>query len=242
MPDGAVCPCSVERVQLIVEEDPAAVAATAARILTEELAVPGPATLGLAGGSTPAATYDVMARSPVEWERVTLWLGDERWVPPGDDRSNAVMAASHLGSEAAERLLAPDYSLGDPAAAAAAYASELREAFDRTGGRPGTILLGIGDDGHTASLFPEGEAQHRDGEIYTAEFVAKHDMWRLTATVPLLTSANHLVFLVTGAPKASILAEILDGGRPYPARVVAERAGDVTWIVDGDAASELRAT
>lgn len=223
-----------------VRSDPAAVAETAAELIREELAVPGPATLGLAGGSTPEATYDLLARRDVDWEQTTLWLGDERWVPPDDPESNTRMAREHLGEEAADRLLAPDYARGDPQRAAAEYEAELLTLFANAGGRPDTVLLGMGPDGHTASLFPDTEALEVEDRLYVAHYVPKLDSWRLSATISLLASARHLVYLVTGEAKADVVAEILDDAAPYPARLVAERAPEVTWILDEAAASSLR--
>lgn len=223
-----------------VRPDPDGVAEAAAALLREELAVPGPATLGLAGGSTPEATYDLLAASHVDWSRVTLWLGDERWVPPDDPESNIRMARERLGEEAADRLIMPNYGLGDPRRAAAEYEAELLTRLAGADGRPDTVLLGMGPDGHTASLFPGTEALDIEDRLYVANYVPKLDTWRLTATIPLLASARHLVYLVTGAAKAGVLAEVLDEAVPYPARLVAARAQEVTWIIDEAAASSLR--
>ena len=225
--------------RLIVRNTPDEVAATAAEKIRDELAVPGPATLGLAGGSTPAATYGLLSKAAIEWDRVTLWLGDERWVPAEHRDSNARMVREQLGAEAGSRLLVPDFDSGDPEAAATAYERDLIEAFAPTGGVPGTVLLGIGADGHTASLFPGTEALGIEDRLYVADYVESLDVWRLSATVSLLASAHHLVFLVTGNTKASVVAEILDGAVAHPARIVAERAAAVTWILDSAAASAL---
>ncbi len=222
--------------KIVVRPDPGAVAAAAAEMIGEELAVPGPATLGLAGGSTPAALYTLLAAADIDWDGVTLWLGDERWIPEDHPDSNASMARSRLGADAGGRLVAPVYG-DDPAAAAAGYDSALRDLLAPTGGVPGTVLLGMGADGHTASLFPGTAALAVSDRWYVANRV--HDTWRLTATVPLLASARHLVFLVTGAGKAGMIAEILDGAARYPARIVAEQATKVTWLLAAAAAAQL---
>lgn len=225
--------------EIITRDDPAEVAATAADIVAEELAVPGPATLGLAGGSTPEATYRLLARAGIDWDRVTPWLSDERWVPPDHDDCNAKMARDNLGADAAVSLIAPDYGLGDPAAAASAYEQVLRGRFHDG---PDTVLLGIGPDGHTASLFPGSDALAVEDVWYHATFVEPLDAWRLTATVSLLGAARHLIFLVTGAAKAEVVADILGGTGRYPAGVVARAAEMVSWILDAPAASRLRRT
>ena len=226
--------------RIVIRDDPGAVAETAAAIVRDELAVPGPASLGLAGGSTPAATYRVLADADVDWERVTLWLGDERWVPSDHAESNSRMAREHLGPKAAARLVTPDFTLNDPAIAALAYENSLETIFAATDGVPGTVLLGMGPDGHTASLFPGNKALEVRDRRYVATFVTAHGVWRLTATPALLAAARHLIFLITGTAKAEKVAEILDSGVPYPAGVVAQGAANVTWILDKAAASGLK--
>ena len=226
--------------RIIVRDTPANAAAVAAEVITSELSVPGPASLGLAGGRTPAPTYRLLASSGIDWETVTLWLGDERWVSPEHHDSNTLLARSELGPAAAASLLVPDVGLGRPEIAAAAYAALLAGAFTRSGGVPGTVVLGLGADGHTASLFPETAALAVTDSLYVANHVSAIDEWRLTATLPLLTAARHAIFLVTGIAKAAVLAEILDGSARYPARLVAEGAAAVTWVLDAAAASRLK--
>jgi 6-phosphogluconolactonase len=226
--------------RIIVAENPDAVAASVAALVTGELAVPGPATLGLSGGSTPAATYRELATADLDWDRITLWLGDERWVPPGHEASNAAMVHNTLGDAASRSLMIPNHALGDPAKAAAAYEAALREAFAATGDVPGTVLLGLGEDGHTASLFPGSAALSVEDRWYVANQVTADIGWRLTATLPLLAAARHVVFVVTGEAKARVVAEILDWAVAYPARRVADRAGTVTWVLDAAAASRLK--
>jgi 6-phosphogluconolactonase len=226
---------------IIVRPDPAAVAQTACDLVSSGLKDGGPVTLGLAGGGTPAATYALLARADVSWERATLWLGDERWVPADNEDSNAAMARDTLG-RAADRLVAPDYAIGDPRKAAEAYEESLRRIFAPGGGVPDTVLLGIGDDGHTASLLPGTAALAVEDRLYVANFVASLGAWRLTATLPLLASARRLLFLVTGRRKAGVVAEIIEGGADHPAGVAARRAQSVVWVLDAEAASSLRET
>ena len=221
-------------------EDAEAAATKAAALLTEELSLPGPATLGLSGGSTPAATYRKLATADIDWEPITLWLGDERWVPRDSEDSNAGMVQRLLGDVPSRALVAPNYSLGDPEAAAAAYEVTLRNAFATTGGVPGTVLLGMGDDGHTASLFPGSPMLTIEDRVYVAGRVESKRQWRLTATLSLLGAARHVVFLVTGEAKARIVAEVIDWAAAYPARSVVDRANATTWILDAAAASRLK--
>jgi len=195
-------------------------------------------TLGLAGGSTPAATYVELASCAIDWRNVTMWLGDERWVPHDHADSNTRMAHEVLVDRVVGRLVAPDTAFGDPAVAATAYSHTLHEIFHEE--RPDLVLLGIGDDGHTASLFPDTEALEADESSYLANWVDDKEVWRLTASMPLLWSAREIVFLVKGESKADILARIIDDGYPYPAQRVAAGATNVSWMLDEPAASQLR--
>ncbi len=198
--------------------------------------------LGLAGGGTPAASYQRLADLPVDWSRVVMWLGDERWVPHDDPESNTLMAREALVDRVMGRLLAPDTAFGDPHEAARRYAAQLAEVFHE--GRPDLVLLGIGDDGHTASLFPGTEAlavtDTNSDRTYLANWVETKDTWRLTASFPLLWRAREIVFLVQGEGKSGVLAEIVDRHHPYPAQQVAAGAAQVRWLVDAAAASRLR--
>jgi 6-phosphogluconolactonase len=193
--------------------------------------------LGLAGGSTPVATYRDLAKTDVDWSRVVMWLGDERWVPHDHEESNTRMARSTLVDHVLGTFLAPDTAFGEPGEAAAHYADTLATAFHE--GRPDLVLLGMGDDGHTASLFPGTDALTAEG-VYLATWVADKKTWRLTASMPLLRSARQVIFLIAGDSKADVLAEIIDRARPYPAQQVAAGADSVLWMVDEAAASRLR--
>ncbi|HJX61549.1 MAG TPA: 6-phosphogluconolactonase, partial [Dehalococcoidia bacterium] len=134
----------------------------------------------------------------------------------------------------------------DPNAAAARYEETLRRFFAPPEGEPprlDLVLLGLGADGHTASLFPGSPALHEDGRLVVAVHVPKLDAWRLTLTPPVLRSARHIVLLVSGSDKASVLREVLEG--PYdphrlPAQLVRPQGGELTWLVDEAAASLLR--
>ncbi|MEA3511666.1 MAG: 6-phosphogluconolactonase, partial [Actinomycetota bacterium] len=156
-----------------------------------ELLSEGPSTFGLAGGSTPRSTYRELRARDIAWDQVTCWLPDERWVPPEDPDANALMARRELLDHVPARFLAPDTTLDDPNIAAEAYDLLLAAELDPD---PDVVLLGMGDDGHTASLFPGTEALEVNRSGYVANWVPKFDTWRLTATVELLSSARHLLF------------------------------------------------
>jgi 6-phosphogluconolactonase len=215
------------------------VAVTLAGAISDHIGGTDGPTVGLAGGSTPAATYRECAGLEIPWENAMLWLADERWVPLDHPESNALMVTSNLGA-GASRLATIDYDLGDPVAAAAEYEWLLDQVFSEGDGRPDLVLLGMGPDGHTASLFPGTEALEEHERRYVANYVPARAAWRLTATLPLLWSAHQVWFVVTGEDKAEVLAEIVDDHVPYPAQLVASGAGSVTWYLDEAAAGRLR--
>lgn len=200
----------------------------------------GRVNLGLAGGSTPKAMYQHLSESDLEWDRVDVWLSDERWVPDDHEDANARMARAHLDVPATFHL--PTFD-GDthPDDAAAAHTEQLRDMMGHGQG-PHIVLLGIGDDAHTASLFPGTGALDHDGHAYVANWVDSKEVWRLTASIPMLHAADHLIFLVSGSDKAAALAGILEGDAPLPAKLVADGAKKVTWLIDEAAAMHLRST
>jgi 6-phosphogluconolactonase len=210
-------------------------AVVAADILAELLSG-GPKTFGLAGGSTPRAAYRELRTRSVAWDQVTCWLPDERWVPPEDPGANALMARRELLDHVPARFLAPDTTLEDPNIAAEAYDLLLAAELDPV---PDVVLLGMGDDGHTASLFPGTEALDVEDAGYVANWVPAFDTWRLTSTIPLLSSARQIVFLISGEAKADVLRRILVDEAPLPATHVAAGAPAVTWLLDRKSAAGL---
>jgi 6-phosphogluconolactonase len=201
----------------------------------------------LAGGSTPKATYDVLARDyadNLDWSKVHVFFGDERTVPPDHEASNYRMAREtllsriHVGSVHRMRCELPSEE------AAAAYEEELREFFGPD--EPPSfdlILLGLGEDGHTASLFPETSALDVTDRWVVANPVLKRETTRLTLTVPAINAARAVNFQVAGEDKAEALKEILEGDadpRAYPAKFIRPEGGDLTWMVDKAAASLLK--
>lgn len=199
--------------------------------------------VALAGGSTPKPIHRRLSGVDLPWNQVTLWLGDERWVPPDHEDANSRMVRVTIADEVGARFVRPDTSGSDPAIAAAHYEITLRtELGTDAAGRlaPGLVMLGMGADGHTASLFPGSDALERMDRDYVATWVESKQTWRLTVTFPALWAADRIAFLVTGADKAATIREIIDEGTPHPAQRVAAGAGDVTWLLDAAAASQLR--
>jgi len=224
--------------ELVVYDTPEETAVGTAQRIADLMAEPegDRFTLGLAGGATPRSIYQALRGFATQWERVDAWLSDERWVPPDDPRSNGRMAAETLIDHVDATFHRPPWSeLLEPVDAAAHYEARLRSML--AGKRPDLILLGMGDDGHTASLFPETEALDVEDRWIVANHVPKLGEERLTATFPLLWRAQMLCVIVVGEGKAQALADSLDGNTP------AGRVGDgdaiVEWHVDQAAASRV---
>ena len=202
------------------------------------------ATLGLAGGSTPRTTCTRLLHEDVDWDSVHAWMVDERWVAPDHADNNLRMARDTL----LDRVPAHVYPVpwipdGDPTEAASRYEETLLDVLPSVNGfpHPDVVLLGIGEDGHTASLFPGTAALDVQDRWFTANWVPAKDRWRLTATLPLLHAARDIVFLASGSAKAAPLARILvgDDDPAPPARRVLDGAASITWLIDRPAAAEL---
>jgi 6-phosphogluconolactonase len=204
----------------------------------------------LSGGTTPKAAYQLLAseplRSQVDWSRVFVYFGDERCVPPGDPASNyrmaydALLGAVPIPSENVFRMRGEI----DPAIAANEYASLIRANL---GGRPqfDLVLLGLGENAHTASLFPGTPPDLDDNALVRAVNVASQNMWRITLTPEAINAARGVVFAVEGAAKAPALHAVLEGPRDavqWPAQIVQPSHGTLTWLVDEAAARNLNET
>lgn len=193
--------------------------------------------LGLSGGSTPGATYQRLRGMPAAWERVDAWLADERWVPHNHADSNGLMAEELLLSHVDATFYRPRWAPWlEPEESAAHYEAVLRSIHPTAG--PDLVLLGIGIDGHTASLFPGTAALSIERRWYVANEVPHLDTWRLTASIPFLHRAQKVCFLVAGAEKAEALAAVA-AGEDLPATLVANGVSDTTWLIDRAAAANL---
>jgi 6-phosphogluconolactonase len=224
-------------------------AASFQRLAAESIAAAGRFSVALSGGSTPGALYRLLSEPPfreaIAWPRVHLFWGDERFVPADHPDSNYRLAREAFISRVpipAGNVHPMPTEGSDPDAAAARYEETLRRFFAPPP-RFDLVLLGLGADGHTASLFPGSPALDEDGRLVVAVHVPKLDTWRLTLTPPALRSARHVMILVSGLDKASVLREVMEG--PYdphrlPAQLVRPQGGELTWLVDEAAASLLR--
>ena len=194
--------------------------------------------LGLAGGSTPAATYRQLRDIPARWDRVDAWLADERWVPHNHFDSNGQMAAGLLLDHVDARFHRPRWAPWlEPAESAAHYEATLRSLHQPHVG-PDLVLLGIGTDGHTASLFPGTRALAEERRWFVANDVPNLGTTRLTCTLPYLHRAHRVFFLVAGSEKADVMARIA-AGEELPATLVSKIVPDATWLIDRPAASKL---
>ena len=207
--------------------------------------------LALAGGSTPRGLYRLLASDPryrhaVDWSRVEFFWGDERHVPPTHPDSNYRMAADALLDHVP---VSPDHvhriqaELGDANAVAAAYEEEVRRVIPAASTMPvlDLVLLGIGADGHTASLFPSTAALEERERLVVATHAGATPSSRITMTLPLINAARHVLFLVTGGDKAEAVRRVLDADPTVPAALVQPGAGELTWLVDLEAAGNLTA-
>lgn len=203
--------------------------------------------VALSGGNTPRAAYELLGLgiydSRIAWEHVFVYFGDERCVPPDDERSNYRMVAEALLS----RVPIPDANVRriageiEPGEAANEYAAVMRTEL---GNKPqfDLVLLGLGDDGHTASLFPGTAPATDDAALVRAALAPDGAMWRITITPNVINAARRVIFAVEGAPKAQVLAAVYQGpidAVRYPAQAVAPSPGQLLWLVDEAAASLL---
>ena len=205
--------------------------------------------VALSGGKTPRAMLETLSDRALDWRSIHFFWSDERCVGPGDPNSNYGMARDALLS----KIALPDGNVHrmrgelDPRAGASAYEAELRAFFGDRAPVFDLLFLGLGPDGHTASLFPGTAAL-----VITDAWCAANEVsepvaspWRLTLTFPAINSASRVIFLVEGADKADILATVLGKEkdvRRYPAQGIAPTEGELVWLVDSAAAAKLPPT
>lgn len=240
------------RGELRVYRDPAALARALADLFIAtgrmSIADRGAFHVALSGGTTPRAAYETLAEHPLRdelcWSSVFIYFGDERCVPPDDDQSNYRMAQRAF----LDRTPIPHANVHrirgetDPGKAANEYASILRTDLGNTP-QLDLILLGLGPDGHTASLFPGTPPDTDDQALVRAVYAPYQMMWRVTMTPKVLNAARTVAFAVQGADKAPILATVYQGAADpvkYPAQVVAPTSGRLIWLVDELAAGMLQ--
>jgi 6-phosphogluconolactonase len=240
--------------EIRIFEDAAKVAEAAAssfiKLAREAIAESGRFTVALAGGSTPKHAFELLASEPfrqqLDWSKVHVFFGDERTVPPDDAESNYRMANEALLSRVSlpAKNIHRMNGVGDAVANARLYEDELRTFFnDAAWPSFDLVLLGMGDDGHTASLFPDTKALAEQEEWVAANWVEKLGTYRLTLTLPAINQAAHILFLVTGENKAERLKDVLSGEQTLkerlPAQLIKPLDGSLEWFIDKAAATLL---
>jgi 6-phosphogluconolactonase len=209
--------------------------------------------IALSGGSTPRAFHSLLVAPPyldeIDWDAMQFYWGDERFVPPDDPQSNYRMARETLLLKApvtSDQVHPVPTERGDPALVAELYEADIRRLMGVLPAqlpRFDMILLGMGPDGHCASLFPHTQALTVHDRLVTANHVPQLNTDRITFTAPVINNAAAVVFLVAGADKADALAAVLEGPRDpetYPSQLIAPEHGTLYWLVDRAAAAKLR--
>lgn len=220
------------------------------RVASESITTHGRFTLALAGGSTPKKLYGLLASEPyrdqIDWALTEIFWSDERCVPPDNEESNYHLAQEALLSKvpiSAAQIHRMPADTEDREQASLTYIQEIQRVFG-TNGIPSfdLIQLGMGPEGHTASLFPHQASLHEQSRLIMPVTVPKPPPPRLTFTPPLLNAAAHILFLVAGQDKADALQAVLEGEHnpdEYPAQIIRPTQGEVTWMLDPAAASKL---
>lgn len=238
--------------EIVIRPDTATLAQEAARRFAaaaeKTVAARGRFTVALSGGATPVALYRLLAGEPyrthLPWTEIHLFWADERCVPPEDPNSNYRLLAETLLASAP----VPPQNIHrirgewEPERAANDYEQRLRAFFGDGSPRLDLVLLGLGTDGHTASLFPEAATLTETTRLALPVGAAYKDRpaWRVTLTLPLLNAARGILFLVSGADKARIVHKVLeDMDARLPAQYIRPTEGEVTWLLDAASAALL---
>lgn len=224
-----------------------AAASFVAEVIAGAVNARGFCSLVLAGGNTPRDVYSLLAAAPfrekIRWQDVEVFFGDERCVPPDDPQSNYRMAFQTLLSRVPLKAVHRMEGEAVPQTAAFRYSEILEGVFGKGVPRFDLILLGMGADGHTASLFPETDVLKENTNPVAAVWVPKLGSWRITLTLPVINNARTVAVLVSGNDKADALNRVWNAPEPdpqLPVTLVCPVAGELHWFVDGDAAHYLR--
>ena len=220
-----------------------------ARAAAELFVARKPKTVALSGGSTPKLLFELLAdpnepfRDQISWSDIHFFWSDERHVPPDHPDSNFRMANEAMLSRvpvAQNNIHRVPSENPSAAEAASEYEQILIDTTHQSLPQLDLILLGLGPDGHTASIFPGSEVLHETKRLVAAPWVEKFQTYRITMTLPLLNNAASVVFLVSGAEKAKIVKEVIEGPERYPAQAVKPAHGELLWMLDKDAAGHGR--
>jgi len=215
----------------------------------QSIAKNGKFSVALSGGSSPKKLYEMLAsddfKNKVDWENVYFFFGDERYVPQDDKDSNYLMAKTALFDPLQiddSNVFAVDTTL-TPAEAAAEYKKAIDLFFDEEALEFDLVLLGLGDNSHTASLFPHTPVLHEVDATVKEVFLEDQQVFRITFTAPLINQAHNIAFLVYGEGKAIAVHHVLEDAKDieeYPAQLIVAEHGDLRWYLDEPAAANLK--
>jgi len=225
-----------------------ALAAYFVEVANEAINARGKFTVSLSGGSSPKKLYQLLAspsfKGQVNWEKVYFFFGDERYVPHTDPESNYLMAQkSFFDTLEIDRanIFPVDTSLS-PDDAAKKYTEDVEQFFEDDELAFDLVLLGLGDDAHTASLFPQTAVLHDTTPAVKANYLKDKQVYRITMNAPLINEARHIAFLVYGESKAEAVRHIMEDEEDidnYPAQLIDSITGEVQWFLDEAAATDL---
>lgn len=218
-------------------------------VAAKSIADHGQFAVALSGGNSPKKLYKLLAspkfRDRVEWGKVHFFFGDERYVPQTDPQSNYLMAKKTILEtlDLSYRQIFPVDTSLSPAEAAAKYTNDINHYFAGVAARFDLVLLGLGDNSHTASLFPHTPVLHDNTASVKEVFLEDQQVFRITMTAPLINQAHHIAYLVYGDGKAEAVHHVIEDKRDienYPAQLIKPKNGDLQWFLDTKAASELK--
>ena len=209
----------------------------------------GQFSVALSGGNSPKKLYELLAsplfKGKIEWSKVHFFFGDERYVPHTDPQSNYLMAKKALLEplELSYKQVFPIDTSLSPEEAAKTYTTDINYYFAGTDARFDLVLLGLGDNSHTASLFPHTPVLHDKTASVKAVFLEDQQVFRITMTAPLINQAHHIAYLVYGDGKAEAVHHVIEDKTDienYPAQLIKPQDGDLQWFLDHKAAAQLK--
>lgn len=252
---GLICQSEISLVNMkinvfkTIEELIPAVADCFAITAQHAISSRGEFNVGLSGGSSPERLYEMLASShyekKIDWVKINFFFGDERHVPKDDPENNARMVKNALFDPlkiSASKIFSVDTTV-PPQEAAKRYISTISSHFKGGKIRFDLVLLGLGANAHTASLFPNTSVLKDRSASVKAVYLEQQDLYRITMTAPLINQARHIAFLVFGESKSKAVYHVLQGGRDpekYPAQLIQPEDGDVQWFLDETAAADLQ--
>jgi 6-phosphogluconolactonase len=243
----------IAKVAANAEEITRLAAETFARSIAEAISARGVARVAISGGSTPRTVFELLANpaapylKQIPWDKLQLFWVDERCVPPTHEESNYHMTKAAMLDKIplpAENIHRMEGEL-DPEEAASRYEAALRNAFRLEGAQTPTfdfIILGLGPDGHTASLFPHTEGLHEIARLVIANHVLQKETWRVTLTWPVINQGREVAFLIEGEEKAEMVRTVFAGSynpEEWPAQLIRPASGKLTLLLDSASAAQL---